>query len=144
MLQLLDFIRTFADRYHHGKEETHFFPALERRGIPRDSGFLAAMMQQHQIERELVAELSLAMEECAAGDPEANVRFAAVARQFIELLVEHIEKEDQILFRLAEEILDEADKAELGRAFEGAESELAGGLEKYERIAAELEKTWAV
>ena len=37
-MQALDFFRNFADRCHHGKEETHLFPAMEAKGFPRDAG----------------------------------------------------------------------------------------------------------
>ncbi len=36
--KVVDFIRNFADRCHHGKEEDNLFPAMEKRGIPRQAG----------------------------------------------------------------------------------------------------------
>jgi len=138
--QLLDFIRTFADQYHHGKEEAHFFPALERRGIRREYGPLELLTRQHEIERELSAKLCLAIEEYAEADPKAHERFIIAARRYIDLMVGHMETEDKLLFRLAEEILDEKDMAELTLAFKQAELEFGpGALENYEQIAARLE-----
>ncbi len=143
--QLLDFIRTFADQYHHGKEEAHFFPALERRGIRREAGPLGMLAHQHEIERELSAKLCLAIEDYAEAYPKAHERFITAARRYIDLMVTHMETEDKLLFRLAEEILDEKDKEELTLAFKQAELELSpGAVEKYEQIAAELEMDWTV
>ena len=142
--QVVDFIRAFAVRYHHGKEEAHLFPILERRNVVRAGGPLDVLTYQHEIECGLADQLSLAAQKYSEGDLEARGRFVTAAGRYTELMVGHMEREDQILFRLAEEVLDETDKAELTRAFEHAATEFgAGSLEKYERLAAELERAWA-
>lgn len=40
----LSFIQQFADRCHHGKEETILFTAMEQKGFSRDFGPLAVML----------------------------------------------------------------------------------------------------
>ena len=35
--EAIDFFRIFADRCHHGKEEAHFFPAMEAKGFSRET-----------------------------------------------------------------------------------------------------------
>jgi len=145
LAQLLDFIRTFADRFHHGKEETYFFPVLEQQGVVRENGPLHIIESEHEIERELLAELDHQIRAYQAGIPDSRWRFVETAQQFIELLTGHIQREDQILFRIAEEMLDQTDIAALSAAFKQAEVEIgAGFLERCERAAAELEKAWAV
>jgi hemerythrin-like domain-containing protein len=42
--KMLDFIRNFADGFHHAKEETHLFPALEQLGIEGGNGPLATSL----------------------------------------------------------------------------------------------------
>ena len=145
LIQVHDFIRDFADQYHHWKEELYFFPALERKGIRRQGGPLGALAHQHEVERELVAELYLSIKGYEVGDSESIGRFIKAARRYIELLTWHLEREDQILFKLAEELLDEADKVELDRAFKQAEATVGQCvLEAFEQVARELERTWAV
>jgi hemerythrin-like domain-containing protein len=144
LAQLLDFVRTFADGFHHGKEEKYFFPILERQGIARKGGPLEIMEREHELERELLAELGNDVKAYQAGIPDSCWRFVETASRFIELLTGHIQREDQILFRIAEEVLDDTDKAALSAAFKQAEDEIgADVLEKCERIAAELERAWA-
>ncbi|MFQ5830123.1 MAG: hemerythrin domain-containing protein [Candidatus Methylomirabilia bacterium] len=58
---LMQFFRTFADRRHRGKEEQHLFPALERRGVPREGEPLGVMREEHEEGRALVRAM-------AAGD----------------------------------------------------------------------------
>jgi hemerythrin-like domain-containing protein len=100
---------------------------------------------EHEIERLLTAELELAIGEYSDGDPAAVDRFVEATNLYREHLVEHMREEDAILFRLAEEVLDEAVKASLTQSFVQEEAQgREGTVARYERMAQELEKTWAV
>src|SRR5271166_4514533 len=46
--QAIDFFRNFADRCHHGKEETHLFPAMEAKGFPHQGGPTGVMLSEHE------------------------------------------------------------------------------------------------
>jgi len=145
LLQLVDFMSAFADSYHHGKEEMHLFPALQRQGIRRHGGALEALEHEHEIESKLASEMRLALQEYRSVDPAARGRFIVAARGYTNHLLSHIDKEDSILFRLADEILDDEDKALLMEGFKQAEEEFgAGANEKYDRLASALEQQWAV
>lgn len=145
LLELADFIATFADRYHHGKEETLLFPALERRGITRDGGPLGVMEYEHQVERELIADLQQAIDLYRERDLEGAQNFVEAARAYLRLLVGHIEKEDSILFRIGDEMLDDEEKDSLAESFKQVDVALGSRtLQDYERIASEMEDKWAV
>ena len=145
LLEIVDFITNFADHHHHGKEEQLLFPALERSGIPRQGGPLAVMEHEHQIERELMADLRQSIDSYADGDALATRRFVEAGRAFLILLTGHIEKEDSILFRIGDEVLDEALKAKLVEEFKKLDASLGGlTLQDYERKASELEDKWAL
>jgi hemerythrin-like domain-containing protein len=145
LLDLADFIATFVDRYHHGKEETLLFPALERRGITREGGPLGAIEYEHQVERELIGDLQQAIELYREGDIEGTRNFIEAARAYLRLLVGHIEKEDSILFRIGDEMLDDEEKAVLAESFKQIDVVLGGRtLQDYERIASEMEDKWAL
>lgn len=142
--QLVDFIGVFADRYHHGKEETFLFPLLQRHGIVRD-GPLGVIAEEHRIESDLTAEMHRAIEGYRDVDPDARQRFVDAARRYSHHLLSHIDKEECILFRLADEMLDEEDKVSLSESFNRAEVSLhAGACQEYERTASELERAWAL
>jgi len=145
LLGIIEFITTFADRYHHGKEETLLFPALERRGITREGGPLGVMEYEHQVERELIADLEQAIDLYTEGDVDATQRFIDAARTYLRLLVGHIEKEDSILFRIGDEVLNDEEKAALAASFKQTDAVLGGrSLQDYERLASEFEEKWAV
>jgi len=143
--ELVEFITTFADRYHHGKEEMFLFPALERRGITREGGPLGVMEYEHQVERELILDLEQAIGLYREGDIEATYGFVDPARTYLRLLVGHIEKEDSILFRIGDEVLDDEEKAALAASFKQTDAALGNrSLQDYESLASQLEEKWAV
>jgi hemerythrin-like domain-containing protein len=143
--QLLDFARNFADRFHHKKEETYLFPALSPNVLPKDGEALRFLIEEHQTERRLIAELELAFGEYCRGDSAAVKRIIETANSYRDHLVGHMREEEAILFRLAEEVLDETVKTSLIHSFAQEDAQGSSGLAaKYERIADELEKNWAV
>ncbi|HWO02529.1 MAG TPA: hemerythrin domain-containing protein [Blastocatellia bacterium] len=145
LAQLVAFLNEFADRFHHGKEETYLFPVLERRGIVREGGPLAAIVHQHETERELTAEMRHAFGDYQDLHPESRQHFVDAARSYTAHLIAHIQSEDSILFRLADEILEDTDIAALKEGFDRAEAEMTPRTRReYERQASELENTWSV
>lgn len=142
----IDFFRGFADRCHHGKEERHFFPAMEAKGFPREGGPTGVMLYEHELGRGRVAQMDQAISSAEAGDNSAVQQFAEHARAFIALLRNHIEKEDNCLFKMADQVFNEADQNQLLEAFRRTESEDigAGVHERYLQIAEELATQFAV
>jgi hemerythrin-like domain-containing protein len=145
LYQILDFFQNFADRFHHTREETYLFPALGQNGFQKDGGALVFLTGEHEIERMLTAELELAIGEYRHGDAAAVDRFVEAANLYRDHMVGHMREEDSVLFRLAEEVLDETVKATLIQSFAQEEAQDCGGIvARYERLAQELEKNWAV
>ena len=138
--QALDFFRSFADRCHHGKEETHLFPAMEAKGFPRQGGPTGVMLSEHEQGRAHIRAMAEAIEGAAAGKSEAVAQFVSNARGYVGLLREHIEKEDHCLFTMANQALTEDDQQRLLAAFENVEHEHMGlgTHEKYLSLADEL------
>src|SRR5512140_2565383 len=69
--QLLDFLRGFVDRCHHGKEEDVLFPELERRGVKRDGGPIGVMLMEHEAGRGHVRAMSEGLDRLLRGDADA-------------------------------------------------------------------------
>ena len=135
----LDFCRNFADKCHHLKEEKLLFPALEERGIPREGGPIGMMLAEHEEGRGYVRAMAAAFE-AAAQDPGARRILRSKATAYIRLLREHITKEDEVLFQMADNVLSAEEQQKLLRDFEEHESrEIGVGFhEKYLGIAGEL------
>lgn len=132
----IDFIRNFADRCHHLKEEKIFFPALEKKGIGRDGGPIGVMLMEHEEGRGYVR----AMADALRGEVPPKTALVEHAKAYLSLLREHIHKEDEILFNMADEILSSEEQKRLLREFEEHEAkEIGTGIhEKYLKMAEEL------
>lgn len=131
--QIVIFMRVFADDRHHHKEEELLFPALERAGLPREGGPVGVMLHEHEIGRAMIARMAEAARGRAAGDPAALTAFGVAAREHAALLRSHIQKENQILFPMAERFLDAATKSHLSEQFAARDAargdrDLPGGL----------------
>lgn len=137
----LEFFRHFADQCHHYKEEKVLFPAMEAHGIPREDGPIGMMLMEHEQGRAHVRAMMSAVDQLAKGDGAATELLLNHAHGYLALLREHIQKEDDILFRMADEVIPEDEQKTLLGAFEDYEAEEtgAGVHEKYLKIARELE-----
>ncbi len=137
--ELLEFFRVFADRCHHGKEEELLFPMLERKGLPNPGGPTGVMRAEHEQARALIKAMEEAGENYGKGMAGAGARWAEAARGYAMLLHEHIDKENNVLFKMAENLLTEAEQLELARAFEKLEEEKIG-VGTHERLHSLIER----
>jgi len=137
----LDFIRHFADQCHHFKEEKVLFPALEEHGIPNEGGPIGMMLMEHEEGRSYVRAMFAAISLIEAKNEAAKESLLTSAQAYCHLLREHIQKEEEILFRMADEVISADEQKKLSAAFAQHEAEEmgAGVHEKYLKIAAELE-----
>jgi hemerythrin-like domain-containing protein len=138
----IDFIRVFADRCHHGKEEETLFPLIEQRGIPREGGPTGVMRMEHDRGRGFVKALAEAVERYERGEENAKTAIIKNAKGYTQLLAEHIPKEDDILYPLADKLLTPEDRKELLEKFEKVEKERIGEGKHHDYIhlVKELEK----
>jgi len=131
--RLIAFIQEFADKCHHGKEEGLLFPALEAAGVAREGGPVGAMLEEHEAGRAFVGRM-----EAAFRDGSRGRNFAAAARGYVELLRAHIEKENKVLFPMAERRLEPSILEELYSRFEDHERDVIGSG-RHEELHAMLE-----
>jgi len=139
LTELLEFFQLFADRCHHGKEEDLLFPLLETKGLPRAGGPLGVMLFEHDEGRGLVQQMIAAAELYAQGAVEAGLHWAEAARSYVLLLRRHIDKENNVLFPMAEYMLSEKEQNDLAQKFETVEVEKMG-LGTHERLHARMEE----
>ena len=133
----VDFIRNFADRFHHAKEEDILFEALIENGMPRANSPVAAMLMEHDLGRAFVRGMEEAATRARNGDAGQTDAIVSNARGYLELLREHISKEDEILYPLAERVLPEEKRAAILAGYQRAEEKGAQGLEAHYRAIVE-------
>jgi hemerythrin-like domain-containing protein len=111
--RLLGWLRAFADLNHHAKEERYLFPALVQAGVPSEGGPVAVMLAEHVEGRAFIQ----------AMQADDVLRRVDAARRYIQLLRDHIDKENGVLFPLAEAVVEERAQQALAREFEAVEAE---------------------
>ncbi|MFZ4726038.1 MAG: hemerythrin domain-containing protein, partial [Paludibacter sp.] len=66
--QIIDFVRNFADKYHHLKEEDVLFMELEKHGMPREGGPVGVMLLEHDEGRNYIKLAAKAVAEYKQGN----------------------------------------------------------------------------
>jgi hemerythrin-like domain-containing protein len=140
-IETAEFIKGFADGCHHRKEEGVLFPAMVRSGLPADTGPIAVMLAEHEEGRRLTRLMRQAAEQVENGESSAKAEIVSNAFGYIKLLRQHIQKEDFILFPMADKIIPVDQQSQVNDDFDRIEKEEMGeGLhEKYLALAERLE-----
>ncbi len=113
------FFRLFADACHHAKEETLLFSELEGAGMSREVGPIAVMLYEHGLARAHVASMAGAIVGARAGDSSDLRRLMEAAHDYIDVIRAHILKEDNVLFNMADGMLEGPACARLCEGYEG-------------------------
>lgn len=142
---MVEFLQVFADRCHHAKEEGHLFPTMVAAGFPGTSGPIPVMLAEHDRARAFVRGMAAAIEAWKKQGGPVPAAFGANARGYIDLLRDHIRKEDEILYPMAMDRVPEAALDGLDAAFEKVETEIvgAGKHEAFHHLLDELERAYA-
>ncbi len=145
MPRVIDFVRVYADKHHHGKEEDILFTTMnEKIEKLRNAGSITGMYIEHDLGRLYMASLDTALKLYNEGKDEARLDIIANAIGYANLLDRHIEKENTAMYRFAENMLEKDDKEFIEIEAEKIEEKaLKDGLqEKYIRLLEELENKY--
>jgi hemerythrin-like domain-containing protein len=116
----VDFIRIYADRTHHGKEEDILFRELGARSLSaEDRRLMEELMKDHTLGRQLTRDLVDANTRYRHGDASALAEIAKSLATLVGFYPKHIEKEDKIFFPAARAYFtDEEDQAMIAAFWE--------------------------
>ncbi len=137
---LIDFIKNFADKCHHAKEEKLLFKKMVEYGVPEKGGPISVMLYEHDLGRDYVRNMEIAMKDKKL----EKANFIKNARLYASLLNDHINKEDNILYVIADMHIDNEGQTDLLKEFERVEREEIGKdvHEKYHNLIMELESKY--
>lgn len=129
--EVLDFFSVFADKCHHLKEEKVLFPVLESSGIPKEGGPIGVMLLEHEEGRSFVRKMKEALKK-ERENIVTNDQIAVLASNYAELLKSHIWKEENVLFKMASEVIPEEKDKEIVQLFkEYEEKEIGHGVHEH-------------
>jgi len=142
--QVLEFLRVFADKCHHAKEEELLFPALEKAGVPREGGPIGVMLAEHNKARQHVKGMGEGITQYKAGKKDASAKIVENGMAYIRILAAHIDKEDNVLYPIADARLAKSTWDELLARFDQVETERIGPgkHEQFHRMIENLEKVY--
>ena len=125
--EVIDFIKNYADGYHHAKEEDILFKAMLENVENLHCNPIPVMLHEHDEGRQYIKNLE---EGIANSDKE---QILTNAKGYCFLLQNHIYKEDNVLYPMAEEALSEAQKELIQAKYKQVKDELfsARDIQKY-------------
>ncbi len=129
---VVEFMRIYADKCHHGKEEDLLFPLLAQCGVPMRGCPVEALTREHVMGRTLVQGLAEAAQAWQNGDRSAKDNLIKNLRGITELYPNHIWKEDYLLFPLSNKVFSAEDQQQLALEFDRVEE--AVGHEVHQRL----------
>ncbi len=116
----IDFIRSYADKYHHAKEEEILFKYFDE-----DLDILRVMHEDHEQARGHVKAILEAI------DRKDKAAIAKHLKAYRELLTEHIKKEDEILYPWMDKNLSITQIGELFSKFNETDKQIGYSPTKY-------------
>ncbi|AUM95555.1 TPA: hemerythrin domain-containing protein [Clostridium botulinum] len=141
--RIIDFVRNYADKHHHGKEEEYLFNRMieEIKG-PTEKLVKHGMLVEHDLGRLYMQNLEKALKALENGEEEAKIDIIANAVSYTDLLYRHIEKEDDVVYKFAERNLSKESLKKLDEDCKRIEKEAKekGIQDKYINLIYELEE----
>ena len=141
MVRAMDFLLEFGDKIHNRKEEEFLFPLMQQRGIPVEGGPLGVMLMEHQAERELLGSMLMQVKELGSMSEEGKEQYRSKGLDYLRIRAEHIWKENDVLFKMGQRIMDEKDNTNLLREFSKINTETYGvsARKKFQQMLREVE-----
>ena len=125
--EVVELIRKFADGLHHAKEETLLFPLMAQKGFSLQQGPVAVMLMDHEQGRAFVRGMADQIQNYKSGQLSALNLVYANMSGYSELLSNHIAKEDNILFRMADNAFTTEDQHSLIEQFSAIDAGSGSG-----------------
>jgi hemerythrin-like domain-containing protein len=136
----VDFVRTYADRCHHGKEEDILFRELKKKALSEEHrDTMNQLVKDHQWARQQTRDLVNATEKYGAGDEDMFLIITARLNALTEFYPQHIEKEDKHFFLPVMGYFSKEEKDAMLR--EGFEFDQSLIHDKYKQIVEQSERS---
>ncbi|MGH4123309.1 MAG: hemerythrin domain-containing protein [Clostridium sp.] len=139
---VIDFVRNYADKHHHNKEEVILFKKMsEVLGERIANGPIMGMLVEHDLGRLFMSNLEAALVKFQSGDNDSRVDIIANAIAYTDLLHRHIDKEDTAIYTFAQKRLSKDQLAEVDTLCLAVETEATKNSlqDRYINILSELE-----
>ena len=135
----VDFIRTYADRTHHGKEEDILFRDLNNKELSEiDRRVMNELIEEHVFGRKTTKALVEANTQYRNGDSSSLGDIVSCLNTLVDFYPKHIEKEDKVFFPASRAYFSETEDQTMLAEFMDFDQKMIH--EKYESVVDDLEK----
>jgi len=135
----VDFIRTYADRCHHGKEEDILFRDLAKKKISDEhQRIMQELIEEHKMGRNNVKKLVEAKEKYVQGNKDVLKDIVSNMEILVKFYPKHIEKEDKRFFIPCMDYFTDAEKDTMLNEMHEFDQQMIH--EKYTKIVEDHEK----
>ena len=135
-----DFLKTYADRCHHGKEEDILFSKLKDKNLSEEHReILGQLINEHKLARKTTSELAAVNQDYKNGLKDRVSDIQRHLKALTGLYPEHIKKEDKIFFIPSMNYLTDEEKDEMLGSFQEFDRNLIH--EKYKSLVSDYEKS---
>ena len=139
----VDFIKTYADKCHHGKEEDILFRGLSKKKMSSEhKKIMEELIQEHKMGRQSVSKLIGAKDGYSASNAQGTKEIQKHIKWLIEFYPQHIAKEDKDFFIPCMGYFDKDEQNKMLKEF--YEFDGASIQETYRKIVQKLEKEKAI
>lgn len=140
---MIDFIKNYADKHHHGKEEVFLFNRMvDEIGDTAEKLVKHGMLVEHDLGRLYISDLSKALEDLKAGNDKAKVDVIGSAISYCNLLTRHIDKENKVAYTFANRMLKDETLNTINDETKAFEEENKENSEKYLKVLENLKKKY--
>lgn len=141
--KIIDFIRNYADKYHHGKEEDILFKYMvEEGGEVANKMITYGMLLDHDLGRMYVKGLEDSVNKYRLGNINERLDIIANAISYSNLLESHIEKEDNVAYTFGQRILSNETMDKIQIESDEFNNKHSNVEEKYIKLIEELEEKY--
>jgi len=142
LIKIADIIEQFVDQFHHGKEETSYFPETENRDHYSDE--IRKFVLEHEFGRRIAKRVRIHLEELLQGK-NAREPLARYLKTYSVFILDHTSKEDRFFTDVKENrSLSEKEEKRLKQEFERMKHQCAKKSGNLIEMLEQLEKTeWA-
>lgn len=130
----IDFIRNYADKFHHAKEEDILFKEFNDNAEKAHCNPVDQMLHEHDIGRKFVKGMQEAIKS------KNKEQLVENAEGYASLLQDHITKEDRILYPMCDEVISLKTQEKMLEQFKEVETNNIEAKKKYLAITKEFKE----
>jgi hemerythrin-like domain-containing protein len=124
--KIVDFLSIYGDKCHRNKEESVFYPALLMTEYSNDKMPVSLIINEHSIGKGYLDEIICCVENCKIGSTFSCERIADCIANYVQLIQNHIKKEENDYFPMANKALSEEAQNEISKQFRLINDEFIG------------------